>query len=107
MPATNDYAVIITTTNSADHAEQLARKLVDSRLAACVQVQPIRSFYRWKGEVCADAELLLLIKSRSELFGQLERVIKANHAYETPEIVQLPITAGSAEYLRWVDEATR
>jgi periplasmic divalent cation tolerance protein len=77
---------------------------VDAGLAACVQIQAIRSVYKWKGEVCAEPEFLLMIKTAERQYASLEQHIKANHSYETPEIVKLPITGGSREYLAWIDE---
>jgi periplasmic divalent cation tolerance protein len=97
------YAVVMTTVATEEQANNLAHSLVDNRLAACVQIQPIRSVYRWKGETCTEPEHLLLIKTAADRFDAIEQHIKAHHSYETPEIVQVPITAGSAEYLRWID----
>ena len=99
------YAVVLTTVASEDQAGDLARSLVDAHLAACVQIQSIRSVYRWKGETCAEAEFLLLIKTAADKYAAIEQHIKANHPYETPEIVQVRVTAGSAEYLRWIDDS--
>ena len=97
------YAVVMTTLATEEQATALARSLVDAHLAACVQIQPIRSIYRWQGKTCAESEFLLLIKTAADQYAAIEQHIKANHPYETPEIVQLPITAGSAEYLAWID----
>ena len=105
-PATS-YCIVLTTIASEAEADRLARRIVEARLGACVQILPVRSIYRWKGEVCAEPEWQLSIKTRKALFHELGRFIAAHHAYETPEIVQVPITAGSAAYLRWVDEETR
>ncbi len=96
----------MTATASEAEAETLAREIVQAHLAACVQVQAIKSFYVWKEQPCAEKEWLLLIKSRPALYGALEDFIRAHHRYETPEIVQLPITAGSADYLRWLNLQT-
>ena len=80
----------------------MARQIVQARLAACVQVQAIKSFYVWETQPCEEREWLLLIKSRTTAYAALESFIKHHHRYETPEVVQLPITAGSADYLRWL-----
>lgn len=101
IPA-NEFCLVMTATASEDEAEALARQLVQARLAACVQVQAIKSFYVWKEQPCAEKEWLLLIKSRTTVYAALEDFIRAHHRYETPEIVQLPITAGSADYLHWL-----
>lgn len=98
--------VVLTTTDSTDAAARLAHQVVEARLAACVQVVPIHSVYRWQGAVQEEAEVLLLIKTRASGFERLEAFIKAHHTYETPEIVALPIVAGSAEYLGWIGTET-
>jgi len=96
------FCMVLTTVPSEAQAETLAMQIVAARLGACVQVHAIKSFYRWKGEACAEPEWRLSIKTRKALYERLEAFIRAHHAYETPEIVQLPIEAGSADYLRWV-----
>ena len=101
----NAYAVVLTTVATEQQASDLAHSIVTAGLAACVQIQPIRSVYRWKGEVCAEPECLLIIKTTNRQYPNLEQHIKANHTYETPEIVMLTITAGSSEYLAWIDES--
>ena len=100
------YCIVITTTRNAEDAETLAKKIVSEKLGACVQVQQIRSYYMWNGEACADAECLLLIKTKNVLYHQLEQFITANHSYDTPEIIQIPVEAGSVKYLNWIDEVT-
>lgn len=107
MSGSSGYAVALTTTAREEEAEELAAKIVDSGLGACVQVLPIRSFYKWKGETCREREWLLLVKTRAALFAALEEFIRANHGYETPEIVQLPVERGFSRYLAWIDENTR
>ncbi len=106
MKPSTDYCVVQTTTNNAIHATELASLLLGARLAACVQLQPITSQYVWKNETRSDDEVLLQIKTRSALFGRVCEMILANHPYETPEIIQLPIAAGLGKYLEWIDEAT-
>lgn len=99
--------VVLTVTDSKEAARRLARAIVEERLAACVQVLPIESVYRWQGAVQEEAEALLLIKTRHDLFEQLEAFIKEHHTYETPEIVAIPIVAGSQAYLDWIAAETR
>ncbi|MEO5658901.1 MAG: divalent-cation tolerance protein CutA [Polaromonas sp.] len=101
------FCIVQTTTASEAQAEALARLIVDARLGACVQIQPIRSFYRWKGALCDEPEWQLSIKTRQLRFEALAQFITAHHPYETPEIVQLAISAGSAAYLRWLDDETQ
>ncbi|CAN7542850.1 divalent-cation tolerance protein CutA [Polaromonas sp. LjRoot131] len=101
------YCVVLTATATAEEAEHLARGIVEARLGACVQIQAIQSIYRWQGALCKESEFRLSIKTRQARYAALERFIQEHHSYETPEIVQLPITAGSAEYLQWVAEESR
>ena len=105
-PTTTTYCVVQTALASEAQAEALARLIVGARLGACVQLQPIRSFYRWQNEVRDESEFLLQIKTRQACYPALEAFIRAHHSYETPEIVQLPITAGSADYLQWLQAET-
>lgn len=103
---TAEFCVVITTVASETAARKLAQAVVQARLGACVQVQAIHSFYLWEGQSCAEAEFLLQIKTRRALYVALEDFIRAQHDYETPEIIQLPIHAGSADYLAWVRQQT-
>lgn len=100
------YCVVLTTLESEAQADALAQQIVQARLGACVQVQGIKSFYIWQGEARQEREYLLTIKTRSALYPQLQAFIRAHHSYETPEIVQLPITAGWPDYLAWIEAAT-
>jgi periplasmic divalent cation tolerance protein len=101
------YCVVLTTTATSEEAENLARGIVEARLGACVQIQAIRSIYRWQGALCDESEFRLSVKTRQAQFAALEHFIRAHHSYETPEIVQVPITAGSAAYLQWIDECAQ
>jgi len=95
----------LTTTPNIEEAESLARKIVEGRLAACVQVlPPMTSFYFWQGEVQKDSEHLLLIKTLPEKFAGLESFIRENHSYEVPEIVAVEAEKVSATYLNWMQE---
>jgi periplasmic divalent cation tolerance protein len=76
--------------------------LIAERLAACVQVMPIQSFYHWQGRVNRDDEKLVLIKTRRSLYAEVQASILANHAYETPEVIQVPIQDGFSGYLDWI-----
>ena len=99
-----DKIVVLNTCASAEEAERLARSLVDDRLAACVTlIRPVRSFYRWKGEVSDSIEWLLVIKTSRPLFAALRTAIESAHSYEVPEILALPVIEGSANYLSWID----
>jgi periplasmic divalent cation tolerance protein len=101
------YCLVLTTVSTAQQAEALARRIVEAGLGACVQIEAIRSIYRWQGALCDEPEQRLSIKTRTGRFGALESFIRAHHSYETPEIVQIPITAGSTAYLQWIDEGSQ
>ena len=99
--------VVLTTCETREQARKIAHKLVESRLAACVQIVPgIESTYRWKGDVETSAEILLLIKTRNDLVPELTRTLELIHPYELPEVVALPIEQGLTRYLDWIDEQT-
>jgi len=103
MPDVHDALIVLTTVEKLEDGESLARLLVERELAACIQIlPPMVSIYRWKGNIEKASEVLLLIKTTREAYPQLEAAIKENHSYQTPEIVTLPIEAGSSEYLNWL-----
>ena len=98
-----DAIVVLMTAGSREEAARLADMLVGARLAACVQILPeIESIYHWQGKVERAPEILLLAKTTEANFAALEAAVRSLHTYETPEIVALPITAGSAPYLEWL-----
>lgn len=107
MTDASAYCIVLTTTASQLQAETLARQIVEARLGACVQIQSIKSFYSWQGALCAEPECQLAIKTRTDRFEALAQFISAQHPYDTPEIVQIPITAGSSDYLSWLDAGTQ
>ena len=100
---TSEAIVVIMTAASRDEASRIAETLVSARLAACVQILPeIESVYRWQGEVKREQEILILAKTVSSRFAELESTVRAMHSYETPEIIALTITAASEPYLKWL-----
>jgi periplasmic divalent cation tolerance protein len=102
------YVQAITTTPSRDVARRIARALVDRRLAACVQtIGPIESIYRWQDRVKTDREWLCLIKTTRARLRKVVATVEALHPYDTPEIIALPITAGSQRYLDWLAASVR
>jgi periplasmic divalent cation tolerance protein len=97
--------IVLTTTPNIEEAENLARKIVAEKLAACVQVLPaMKSFYFWEGAVQADAEHLLLIKTLAEKYDELEKFIRTNHSYSVPEIAAVRAEKVSDDYFRWLKE---
>ena len=100
------YCIILTTCASAEEADKIANVLIENRVAACVQISPITSIYRWKGKVERENELRLTIKTTDELYPRVESLIKENHSYEVPQIVKVPISGGLPEYLEWISGET-
>ena len=106
MRVRGSYVALMITCPSREEAERVARALVEARLAACVNILPnVRSIYWWEGKVEEGDEVLLLVKTRLDLVGELARRVRSLHSYEVPEIIALPIVAGSDDYLRWVDSS--
>ena len=103
-----DFMQVVTTVDSEDAAERLARGITGARLAACVQiVGPIKSVYWWQGELEDAREWQLIIKTTTARIAELEDHIKENHSYDTPEITATVISGGSWEYLDWITAETR
>lgn len=99
-----DKIVVLTTCEAEEHAQSLARHLIEHRLAACVNILPgARSVYRWQDKVEEAAEFLLIVKSRRDLFAKLREAIVQLHSYEIPEVIALPVVDGSDAYLGWLD----
>jgi periplasmic divalent cation tolerance protein len=104
MPA----SVVLCTVPTEEHGRTIARTLVEERLAACVSMVPgLRSIYRWGRDLCDDAELLLLIKTRQEGFPRLMRRLQELHPYEVPEILAIAAADVSPAYLDWLERATQ
>lgn len=104
VPVTSACQIVLTTCPDAETAGRIARALVEERLAACVNIlPPMRSVYRWKGQVEEASEQLLVIKSVSAQFAALRDRLRALHPYELPEIVAVPILDGLPEYLAWLN----
>jgi periplasmic divalent cation tolerance protein len=102
-----DYCVILVTAPSEDVAAEIAKTVVEERLAACANiVRGVRSIYRWQGKVEDEAEVLMVIKTRHELFEQLAGRVRRLHPYSVPEVIALPIVEGLADYTRWIGEVT-
>ncbi|HUZ47589.1 MAG TPA: divalent-cation tolerance protein CutA [Terriglobia bacterium] len=103
-----DKVVIMVTARSRRECRKIARKLIDEKLAACVNITaPVQSVYRWEGKVTQDKEFLMFIKTTRDLFAEIATEISLIHSYHTPEIICLPIIDGSQNYLQWVGESVR
>lgn len=106
--ADEDPIVVFLTAPSGEEATRLADLLINAHLAACVQILPeMESVYRWQGQIERQSEILLIVKTASGKFAELEREVRALHSYETPEIVAVPIVAGSQPYLDWLSESLK
>ena len=98
--------LILSTCPDAETATALSRSLVEKKLAACVNIVPgIRSIYRWQGAVNNDQEVMLVIKSLSSCYEELESWILENHPYDVPEVIALPVDRVSASYLAWIESS--
>jgi periplasmic divalent cation tolerance protein len=103
-----DKVVIMVTAASRRECRKIARRLVEAKLAACVNItQSVESIYHWEGKIVSEKEFLLLIKSTRELFPEIKTAIATIHSYRTPEIICLPIIEGSRNYLQWVEDSVR
>ena len=101
-----EYLQVLTTAGSKEEAGAIAAALIERRLAACIQISgPIASIYRWRGEIENAEEWQCLVKTAASRWDAVEAAIRELHSYEEPEIVATPIVAGSAGYLRWIDES--
>ncbi len=100
-----DKIVVMVTGGSAAECKRIARRLLDKRLVACVNLLPrMRSLYRWKGKIADEAEYLMILKSTRELFPELRKEVEKQHSYSVPEVIALPIIDGAPNYLNWVAE---
>lgn len=102
---TTEYGVVLVTAGSVEQAEAIAQSLIAQKLAACVNLFPVDSLYLWQGAVNRDREYQLIIKTDLAKFDELAKQIKTLHSYEVPEIIALPIVAGSQSYLGWLQES--
>jgi len=99
--------VVLCTCPNPPEAERLAGGLVENGFAACVNILPeIRSIYRWRGELHNDSETLMIIKSTREAYERLEAWIREHHVYDVPEVLAVPVQAGSQAYMEWVRNET-
>jgi periplasmic divalent cation tolerance protein len=98
--------IVLCTCPDGDTAERLADGMLAARLAACVNILPaVRSLYYWQGQLESAEEIQLLIKTTAQALPRLEQYIQQQHPYEVPEIIAIPVVAGSPAYLQWLEDA--
>ncbi|WP_089138231.1 divalent-cation tolerance protein CutA [Vibrio rumoiensis] len=100
------YAIVLSTTNDEECQQAIIGALLKAKLAACIQVMPITSYYQWHGEINNDQESLLIIKILHRHYKEVERMILAHHTYQVPQVVMLPIETGYHEYLQWIQTSS-
>lgn len=98
--------MVITTAPDREAAEKLAENILNNKLAACIQMADIRSFFLWEGVLRKEEEVALYIKTTEARYNDLESYIEEYHPYDVPEIIKLPVTAGLPGYLDWLDSTT-
>ena len=101
------YAIVMTTCDEAANAKTIAKSLVERRLAACVQIFPMESIYMWEGKVNEAAEFMLFCKIKRADYPDVEAAIRELHSYKVPEVIEVPIENGFADYLGWISSVTR
>ena len=103
-----DYIVVFITTSSLEEAKKIANFIVESKIAACVNIiEKVDSIFSWKGNIENYRESLLIIKTKRNLFNKLKEEVKKLHSYTVPEIIAIPIVDGSEDYLTWIDETVK
>ena len=101
------YCSIYITTGDEDEAGRIGRALVEEKLAACVNILPIKSIYRWEENIEEEGEVVMFVKTRAELADEVIKRVKELHSYEVPCIVSFPIEKGNPDYLKWIGESTK
>lgn len=100
--------VVLITAPNEDEAVKISKTLVEEKLAGCVNiVKNVRSIYSWQGKIEDDSEVLMIVKTKADLFEELEKRVKSIHSYTVPEIIGVKIKKGSENYLKWLDEVTK
>lgn len=104
----SDYLTILCTVPDSVSAERIAARIINAKLAACVNIVPgIESVYEWQGKIERSQELLLIIKTHANRYTELEQKLVELHPYDTPEVIALPIAHGLADYLSWIGKSTQ
>ena len=101
-----DRIIVLITAGSEEEAHKIAELLTNEKKAACVNIMPtVDSLFWWEGKIETAKERLILVKTKASLFPEIVELIERTHSYEVPEIIALPIIAGSEDYLKWLDSA--
>ena len=101
------YRLIYITTKDEEEAEKIGRALVEEKLAACVNIHPIKSIYWWQGEIAEESEMAMFVKTKAELVDEVIKRVKELHSYQVPCIVSLPIEEGHPDFLEWIGRSTK
>ncbi|CAA9991289.1 cutA homologue, putative [Plasmodium knowlesi strain H] len=108
MEESTDFIAVYVTAPGTDVAEKISNVLLEDKLASCVNIIPgVLSLYHWKGEIARDNEVLMMIKTKKNLFSKIVDAVKANHPYEVPEVISVPIHQGSKDYLDWISKSVK
>ena len=102
-----EYIMITTTFSNQEEMEDVVHLLLDERLVSCCQIKEIQSLYHWKGKVENEKEYLVLMKTKKDLYKEVEKEILNHHSYEVPEIISYEITNGYSKYLNWIEDETK
>lgn len=103
----NDHLVVFITAKDKAEARRIARKLLQKKLAACVNFIPVESMFAWEGDIQEEDEVLMVVKTKTDAFDELMTAVKIAHSYDTPEIIGAPVILGSREYLKWIDHVVK
>ena len=101
------YCIVYITTKDEDEAKKIGKALVEEKLVACVNIHPVNSIYRWEGEIQEESEIAMLVKTKTDLVGEVINRVKELHSYQVPCVVSLPIEKGNPDYLQWIEESTK
>jgi len=101
------YYLIYITTKDEEEAKKIGKTLVEEKLAACVNIYPIKSIYWWEEEIMEESEIAMLVKTKAELVDEVIKRVKQLHSYEVPCIISLPIEKGYPDFLKWINQSTK
>jgi len=103
-----DFIVIYCTVPNKKEGKEIAKKLIEKKLVACVNIiDKIESIFSWDGELCEETEAMMIIKTKKELFDKVNAMIQALHSYNVPEVIALPMVEADEQYLKWIEHETR